>query len=72
MLWEIFLLDAYFEAQLVLNLFLIFGEFEARCSYKVGSYKKEKVYSRKEEGRHSWVPNCMGAIKQEGGGVNIF
>ena len=40
-----FLLAKHFEAEFVLNLFLIFGDFEARCSYKIVLIKK--VYTNK-------------------------
>ena len=32
-----------FEAEIVLNLFLIFRDFEARCSYKIVLIKKKSV-----------------------------
>ena len=32
-----------FEAETVLNLFLILGKFEARCSYKIVLIKKKRV-----------------------------
>ena len=35
------------EPGLVLNLFLIFGENPASCSYKLCSYKKKNVYLKK-------------------------
>ena len=36
-------LECHFEAGDVLKLFLIFGHFDPRCSYKLGSYKKKRV-----------------------------
>ena len=39
----LYLLEKHYEARLVLNLFLSFGVFEARCSYKIVLIKKSVV-----------------------------
>ena len=40
-----FLLEKHFEAGFLLNFFLIFGDFRARCSYKIVLIKNKKCIS---------------------------